>query len=230
MSKNEAHRSAGATVDPNRKWWLLGIGSALTVGLAVLTRPRSDGPMPERRPGLFEPRIEYRLHVANKQTHRVDADPAGLARANGVDLDLYALASAMQSEEGTDRGRLAVGRAIWNAVGGKRSRLVAKLIPHGYFAAQDIGQYAATSKPPTARTLDLAAAIIEGRVPDMTFGAVQWDAPKLQDHNYQLYLRDPVKYFRYRFDSKAIAKRRIDAGMKEINLPGIPETRFWARA
>ena len=38
-------------------------------------------------------------------------------------------------------------------------------------------QYASTRLPPTTKTLRLAAAIIEGRVPDMAHGAIQWDAP-----------------------------------------------------
>jgi hypothetical protein len=198
-----------------RNWWFIGIGATAALGLATLFRSR--------------PTVEHRLHVPNLRGV-VEADPQGLADAAGVPLDVYAFASAMQSEEHSDRGRLAVGRAIWNAVKGDRSKLVLKLLPHGYFASQDSGQYAATSKPPTARTLGLAVAIIEGRVPDFVEQAVQWDAPLTQDRNHQLYLLDPKRFHQYRFSSKDIAKRRVDDGAHEVRIPGVPETRFWAYA
>ena len=193
-------------------WTIIGLGSASALGLSLWL-------------GRFG--IETRLHVANRHGIVV-ADPAGLARAAGVPLDLYALASAMQSEERTDKGRLAVGCAIWNAVRGNRDKIIGKLLPHGRFASQDSNQYAATDKPPTARTLGLAAAIIGGRVPDMVRGAVQWDAPLAQDRNHQLYLQDPKRYHRYRFSSAEIAQRRTEAGAHEVRVPGVPETRFWS--
>lgn len=195
-----------------RQWTFLGISSASVLGLSWL---------------VSRFRVETRLHVPNANDI-VEADPAGLARAAGVPLDQYALASAMQSEEKFDKGRLAVGRAVWNKASHDRSNLIPLLIPHGYFASQDIGQYAATSHPPTARTLGLAAAILDGRVPDIVQSAVQWDAPALQDRFHKLYLQNPKRYHRYRFSSKDIAKRRIKAGAHEIRVPGVPDTRFWA--
>ena len=192
----------------------MGLGSAAVLGLSWLSKRLQ---------------VETRLHVPNAQGI-VEADPAGLARAAGVPLDQYALASAMQSEERTDKGRLAVGRAIWNAVRQDRDRIVGKLLPHGHFAFQESGQYAATHKPPVAKTLGLAASIIEGKVPDMVHGAVQWDAPLLQDRMHQLYLQYPRVYPHYRFSSAEIAKRRSKAGAHEVKVPGVPETRFWSYA
>ena len=198
------------------QWTLIGLGSASALGLSWLLRRSPAG-------------VESRLHVPN-QRGIVEADPAGLARAARVPLDQYALASAMQSEEKSNRGRLAVGRTIWNAVGQDRNRIVRKLLPHGHFASQESGQYAATHKPPTARTLGLAAAIIEGRVPDMVSRAVQWDAPRTQDHLHSLFLKDPSKYPHYKHGSAEIAQRRIAEGKREIWVPGIPDTRFWTSA
>jgi hypothetical protein len=172
-------------------------------------------------------RIETRLHVPNAHGI-VEADPAGLAFAAGAPLDQYALASAMQSEEKTDTGRLAVGRATWNAAKQDRRGIIGLLLPHGHFASQESGQYASTRLPPTARTLGLAAAIIEGRVPDMVHGAVQWDAPRLQDRMHQLHLQDPKRYPHYRFSSADISQRRKAAGAHEIRVPGVAETRFWS--
>jgi hypothetical protein len=196
------------------QWTLIGLGSVSVLGLSLL---------------LNRFRVETRLHAPNARGI-VEADPDGLARAAGTPLDQYALASAMQSEERTDKGRLAVGRAIWNAVKQDRDEIVGKLLPHGHFASQEQGQYAATHKPPTARTLGLAAAIIEGRVPDMVHGAVQWDAPLLQDRMHQLYLQSPRVYPHYRFSSAEIAQRRTKAGAHEIKVPGVPATRFWSYA
>jgi hypothetical protein len=163
----------------------------------------------------------------------VETDPAGLARASGYPLDVYAMASCMQSEEKHDKGRLAVGLAIWNAVRKDRKRIPKKLLfsarkdGNGHFGEQ-AGRYAATSLPPTARTLQLAEAIIAGRVEDITKGAVQWDAPKIQDENHKKYLKNPEKYSQYRFSSKDIEKDRTDKGRRMVMVPGVAETRFWA--
>ena len=197
-----------------RQWTFVGLGSASVLGLSWLARRL---------------RIETRLHVPNAHGI-VEADPAGLAFASGVPLDQYALASAMQSEEKTDTGRLAVGRATWNAAKQDRRGIIGLLLPHGHFASQESGQYASTRLPPTARTLGLAAAIIEGKVPDMVHGAIQWDAPRLQDRMHQLHLQDPKRYPHYRFSSADIAQRRTKAGAHEIRVPGVTETRFWSYA
>ena len=195
-----------------RQWALIGFGSASVLGLSWLSRRLS---------------IETRLHVPNARGI-VEADPAGLARAAGTPLEVYALASAMQSEEKTDKGRLAVGLATWNAAHHDRSQIVPLLLPHGHFASQETGQYAATHRPPTARTLWLASEILGGGVPDIVRGSVQWDNPKLQDHFHKLYLEDPKRYPHYQSGSKEIAQRRLKAGAHEIRVPGVTETRFWA--
>ncbi len=208
----------------NRNWWLFGLGGvAATIGVASLFRGTQQ---------LFEPKIETRLHIVNRRGV-VEADPTGLARASGYPLDVYAMASCMQSEEKTPRGRLAVGLALWNAVKKNRSRIPKQLLfskrrdGNGHFGTQ-AGRYAATSHPPTATTLQLAEAIIAGRVEDFTQGAIQWDAPKAQDANHKLYLKDPEKYPEYRFSSKDIEEQRTRAGRRMVLVPGVPDTRFWA--
>ena len=175
------------------------------------------------------PGVEARLHVVGP-SGLVEASPSGLARAAGVPLDVYVLASAMQSEEESEKGQLAVGRAIWNAVGARRGRLVAKLIPTGQLGRQTVNPYAATSRPPTARTLGLAQSIVEGRVPDFVEAAVQWDAPAAQDRLHALYLRDPKRYPKYRWSSADVAARRVAAGARMVWVPGVPDTRFWSYA
>lgn len=194
-------------------WWAAGLGGA--VGLSLLSR-------------LLGPRVERRLHAVGPDG-LVDADPGGLARAAGVPLDTYALASCMQSEESSGLGRLAVGRAVWNAVGSDRSRIFARLAPRGRFGRQDVNGYADTRRPPTAGTLLLAGEVLAGRVPDIVRGAVQWDAPAAQDRAWANYVRDPGRYPRRR-SSAEVAARRVADGMEEIRVPGVPATRFWRRA
>jgi hypothetical protein len=206
-----------------KKWLLLGLGSAVALGIASLFRGTQR---------LFEPQIETRLHVVNKRGV-VEASPEGLALNSGYPLDVYAMASCMQSEEKTPKGRFAVGLAIWNAVKKNRAKIPGLLLfskrkdGNGFFGRQ-AGRYAATSHPPSANTLQVAEAIIAGRVEDITDGAVQWDAPKAQDANHQLYLKNPEKYPEYRFSSKDIEKKRTGAGRRMVLVPGVPETRFWA--
>jgi hypothetical protein len=176
---------------------------------------------------VFEPAVELRLHVAGPNGY-VEASPLGLARAAGVSLPVYALASAMQSEEKTDRGRLAVGRAVWNAVRGQTDGIFTKLCPSGLLGRQTVNPYADTSRPPTARTLDLAVAVAAGRVPDFVEGAVQWDAPEAIDRNHRLYLQDPERYPKYRRSAAEVAARRVAGGAREVRLSDVPNTRFWS--
>jgi hypothetical protein len=200
---------------PDHSWRRAALlGTASGIGIALLARHLS-------------PPAETRLHVTGPDGY-VEASPAGLARAAGVDLDVYVLASAMQSEERSDRGRLAVGRAAWNAVGGRRDRLASKIIPSGRLGTQLVNPYADTRRPPTARTLGLASAIVEGRVPDFVEGSVQWDAPAAQDRNHALYLRDPARYPKYRWSAADVAARRKRSHAHEVTVPGVPDTRFWS--
>jgi len=196
---------------PRASW--VAPASAAAVGVALLV----SSVLPERR-----------LHVADRRGV-VWADPSGLARAAGVPLDVYALASCMQSEESTDRGRLAVGRAAWNAVRGRRDKIVPLLLSSGHLGSQTVNPYASTSRPPTSRTLALAGAVAEGRVPDFVDGATQWDNPELQDRLHALYLANPRKYPKYRRSSEDVAARRRDAGAREVRVPGVEKTRFWTR-
>lgn len=175
------------------------------------------------------PPVEYRLHRADGRG-LVEADPRGLAAAAGVPLATYALASMMQSEEHDDKGRLAVGRAAWNKVGGDAGKLFRLLAPRGRFGSQATNHYAATSTGPTARTLELARAIVAGRVPDFVEGATQWDAPDAQDKLHALYLADPARYAGYHLSSADLAERRRREGKREVWVPGVPKTRFWRAA
>jgi hypothetical protein len=191
---------------------LIGLGTAS--GLGLLWR-------------LISPSVEWRLHVLNGQKF-VDADPKGLARAAGVPLDVYALASAMQSEEKTRIGHIAIGCAVRNYCRKHKISIAAQLLKgrgpsHGHFGSQETGKWASTSKPPTANTLILAGQILQSPSPivDPTQGAVRWYAPAMQDAAHQ---RNPNLYS---LDSEQLKTKLMNAGGKMIFVPGVPDTIFW---
>ena len=176
---------------------------------------------------------ELRLHVLNDRKF-VDARPSGLADNAGVDLDTYALASAMQSEEKTRAGRMAVGWAVRNYCHRHRCSVADQLLKsmrrgrrqpsHGHFASQEApGKWASTASPPTAETLRMAQIIQQDppAIPDPTGGATAWDSPSLQD---LMHARDPLTYPK---DSRQVAADRTAAGGREVMVDGVPNTRFW---
>jgi hypothetical protein len=193
--------------------WAAGLGA---LGAAALVLRR------------VSPRIEYRLHVVGPDGY-VAADPAGLTRNVGATLPSYALASMMESEESTDKGRLAVGLAAWNAARHDPDRLLRLLAPRGRFGSQEVNPYASTSKGPSSRTLALAAAVLDGRATDFVEGATLWDAPRTQDKLHSLYLADPSRHPKYKHGSADVARRRVAAGYRMVMVPGVPNTRFWTR-
>ena len=197
-------------------WYEVSAGAAAVLGLSLLARRLG----PETRP-----------HALNGRKF-VDARPSGLARAAGADLDTYALASCMESEEPTRAGKVAVGWAVLNYCRRHRcspSRLLLRSSlrgrrqpSDGHFASQEApGKWASTARPPTAATLMLAAQLRAGELPDPTGGATSWDAPALQD---ELHARDPLTYPK---DSRQVAADRVAAGGRAVRVPGASSTRFW---
>jgi hypothetical protein len=176
---------------------------------------------------------EYRLHVLNDQKF-VDARPSDLASNAGVSLDTYALASAMQSEESTRTGQVAVGWAIRNYCERRRCQVSDQLLrsvyrgrrqpSHGHFGSNEApGKWASTARPPTPTTLLLAQEILSPapRIPDPTGGATAWDSPELQNRKHA---EDPLTYTK---DADHVAADRMAAGGEEVRVPGVTKTRFW---
>jgi hypothetical protein len=204
------------------EWVGVGTGSAALLGGALLLRHLSLGWGPETRP-----------HVLNSRKF-VDARPSGLADAAGVTLEVYALASCMQSEESRRPGQVAVGWAVRNYCRRHRCSVADQLLKsvshgrrrasHGHFASQEsAGKWASTARAPTAGTLVLAQEILSDRprVPDPTGGATAWDNPALQDRKHD---EDPATYPK---DSRQVAADREAAGGVAVRVPGVPGTRFW---
>jgi hypothetical protein len=201
-----------------KNWAVIGVGSVGVLGLSLLSRRLG----PETRP-----------HALNARKF-VDARPSGLADAAGVSLDAYALASAMQSEEPSRPGRVAVGWAVRNYCRRHRCGIAAQLLKsvlrgrrqpsHGHFGSNEApGKWASTARPPTASSLLLAQDILSEhpRSPDPTGGASAWDNPELQDRKHA---EDPKTYTK---DADDVAADRVAAGGEEVRVPGVTKTRFW---
>lgn len=155
--------------------------------------------------------------------------PAELAKADGVSIEVESLARTMQSEDSGIAARVAIGWAAKN-MAKRKGQSITQLVTYsknpaanGKYSDQRVsgGKYCATHKSPSRETLNLAASIIAGTIPDPTKGATQWDAPKTQD---ALHKKDPQKFK----PSTEIAAARLKAGKRLVQLPDVPNTRFWA--
>lgn len=168
----------------------------------------------------------------NTTTGVVDADPQALADSTPYDLETYALARAIASEEGSgsDFLQLCVGWAIKNranAGSGSVAQLVlrAKYGPHsGRFGTQrniEVGtpgyhasdRYCASGLDPHDGHAQIALAIQRGTFPDPTGGAQFFDRPAHDDNPEQT------------------AQNRADDGLVLAEIDGIPSSiRFWRPA
>lgn len=191
----------------------LALGLASLAGLGILSRKKS-APGEELVDQLDARGI-------------VPGDPAELAAAAGVSLNVYALARLGQSEESTTAGRTAVMWATVNEANRRHTSVASLLLASthdeadGFFGTQ-AGRYASTSKAPTAATLGLAQQVYDGKIQDPTGGANQWDAPATQA---LLHAKQPEKYK----SPEEVAANREAAGSHMALVPGVNSTRFWVR-
>jgi hypothetical protein len=169
-------------------------------------------------------------------TGLVNADPATLAAEASVDVDTFALAVMLSSEEGNSAQNIkeAVGAACMNyakGVGKTVSALLltAKTAGHsGFFGAQadqtrfvtstlsgkqvhPSDRYASSRKSPYEDDIGIATALTTGATPDPTGGADQYDRPG------------------HELNADAIAAKRTAAGKVLASVDGIDPTeiRFW---
>lgn len=160
----------------------------------------------------------------------VRVDPQSLADQVGVDVETYAHARCLSSEEGnSDQAiKIAVAWAMWNEAA-RRGQDISALMLHaknpahsGFFGTQkDIDpaspnkgksdRYASTALDPYQGDVDICVAIQAGTLPDPTGGAQQFDRPAGES--------DPAH----------IAENRITAGATQVDVPGIDSSviRFW---
>jgi hypothetical protein len=162
----------------------------------------------------------------------VPGAPQALADQSGYDLETYALARAIASEEGrsSDFVKLCVGWAIRNRANAGSGSIVslvthAKYAPHsGSFGTQrNIEQgtpgyngsdrYCSTANDPYAGDAQIAYLIQTGAQPDPTGGAQYFDRPAGDDNAAQT------------------AANRAAAGLELAQIDGLPDSiRFWRQA
>jgi hypothetical protein len=118
--------------------------------------------------------------------------------------------------------KAAVAHTAINMARSKKMRLTKLLTPDGKFGSQQ-GRYATTARPPTMETIDIAEAVLDGRLRDVTGGAVQFDSAGAQ--------REGVKagWAGYNSLPEDVAKTRMKEGKVAIYLPGVDpdKMRFW---
>lgn len=145
-----------------------------------------------------------------------------------ITLPAFVLATMIASEQGSDSPYVkgAVANAALNqaAVSGVD---VVRLLTRGAgtlgkFGSQQ-GRFASTALAPTEEDLLVAEAVLDGRLPDVTGGAVQFDSPRAQ--------RELVARGEAGYDDAPdeVAARRIRKGKEVFYLPGVDpdHLRFW---
>ncbi len=162
----------------------------------------------------------------------IPGNPEDLAAAKGLDVDVYSLARVGQSEEISERGRIAVMYATLNhaiRVGKSITTIVTAGNPkrsdyseaHGHYGRQGIHPYCSTIAEPSPQTIELAMSVMSGDATNEVGDAEYWDSPIAQDKNHLL---DPDN----NPSSAEIASRREASGLHKVVLPGVL-TRFWVR-
>lgn len=176
----------------------------------------------------------------DKGTGVVPYSPNDLSNQAGVDLNTYALARMLASEEGSSDNTTKAAIA-WTALNhaAQAGSDISTVLLHavdpnhsGYFGtfknidassayykvdsngkpiAAD--RYASTALDPYQGDVDIATAVLTGQIADFTGGAVQFDRPAGE--------RNPT----------AVATKRTNAGESLRNVPGVdPGLRFWGPA
>jgi hypothetical protein len=154
-----------------------------------------------------------------------DMQPPGINPVhNPDDEDAYALARAIQSEEGnaSEAVRAAVGWAVVN-MANRHGVSVTALVKQnsGAYSGQGAGAnwYVSTAQEPTAANQALASLIIAGSIPDNTDGATNFDSPRAQR---ALLGRRPD----YTRTPEQVADGRRASGLRLVLVPGTPEEDF----
>jgi hypothetical protein len=159
----------------------------------------------------------------------VDEDPERLAASAGLDVDTYALARLISSEEGNSSPleKLAVGWAAWNAHGPDIAAALTAgkgdadehFKEQGYSYTSAPGKtskaaaYASTARDPHEDDVKLAQGIVAGTLPDPTGGATNFFRPGLED---KLFAAGKVSR-----DGAAVIADWTSGGLAPVDVPGI---------
>jgi hypothetical protein len=170
----------------------------------------------------------------DKSTGVAPCDPAELARQAGLELETYALARMIASEEGNSSREVQalVGHAVNNAARASGTTIAAKLLRaklpahSGRFGTQrnieegtagynGSDRFASTATDPYEGHAAVAQGVLNGSIPDLTNGATQFDRTGGES------------------DPDRVAQNRIDSGAELVpgleDIEGIGDLRFWTR-
>lgn len=167
----------------------------------------------------------------------IQDDPQSLADSAALDLDVYALARAISSEEGNSPKlqKVAVGWAITNYASGRgiENVLLAGRGPtSGYFARQNAryqvgqdsdgnpqyahaGKYASTAIDPYQDDVAIATAVLNRSIEDPTGGATNFFSPRVQDVGFDAGKPGYTK------DSDEVIADWTAKGLAVVEVPGI---------
>lgn len=171
----------------------------------------------------------------DKSTGVAPCDPEALAAQAGLDLETYALARMIASEEGNSSREVQalVAHAVKNAADAAGTTIAAKLLRaklpshSGYFGTQrnieegtagynGSDRFASTATDPYEGHAAVAAGVLDGTIPDLTGGATQFDRTGGES------------------DPDRVAQNRINAGSELVtgldDITGIGDLRFWRKA
>ncbi len=168
---------------------------------------------------------EVNSRRADKTPQEAWADAQHAAKFS-FSFDTFLLATMASSEYNgygaSQDVKAAVMHVALNFARKNRRTLQSMLIPDGQFGDQ-AGRWASTMFPPRLYDLLIAQQVMNGDIPDLTDGAIQFDSPRAQDRLHDQY---PNKYK----TAQQIAEDRINAGRHLVTLAGEDPgfIRFWA--
>lgn len=160
-------------------------------------------------------------------------EPQVLASDRGVNVDVYSLARAMQSEDPWHyAARIGIGWCVKNHANNLKISITTLVTRNknpnhadhnGFYGREVPGQYCATTLDPDNSTIIDAQSIIDGSIDDPTGGATLWDGPSGQD---AAHTRNPEQVPN---DWAAQKAQRESEGYTLVELPGVTSTVFWRR-
>jgi hypothetical protein len=141
-----------------------------------------------------------------------------------ISPNAFVLGTMVASEVGElhPLAKVGVAHAAVNMARLKKMRLTKLLTPDGRFGSQQ-GRYATTARPPTIESIEIAQHVLDGKIADPTYGAMQFDSTGAQREGVA------AGWAGYNSLPEDIAKTRSKEGKVAVYLPGVdPEKiRFW---
>lgn len=171
---------------------------------------------------------EFRVQIVEQPESLRAAASQKLGRE--IPLETFSLATMIASEagRGADLAKAAVAHAALTykaKFGHGKSMHQILTFKDGLYGGQ-AGRYASTRNPPTVRDVEVAEAVLAGKIANPAPGAIQWDSPSAQD--LLLARGEPG----YESNSNELAARRRAGGKVAVYLPGVDRSylRLWRAA